>query len=129
MDICELSNLLELVKQEHSQIARYDGVFATGDFGDVLFDYGRGFLDVTVSSIVDTYNKETKEMRLQPLVAISTIDDGVWQAFTVESMSQKDANQLVDDIYSKWEWKYQLPSEQEMNEFLSQFKMWGENTG
>ena len=129
MDIYEIAKLLGLVKKEHPQIARYEGVFTTGDFGDVLFDYGRGLLDVTVSSIVDTYNKETKEMRLLPLVAISTIDDGVWQAFTGESMSQKDANQLVDDIYSKWEWKYQLPSEQEMNEFLRQFKMWGENTG
>ena len=129
MEIYEISNLLGLVKQEHSKIAIYDGVFTTGDFGDVLFDYGRGLLNVTVSSIVDTYNKKTKEMRLLPFVAISTIDDGVWQAFRVEPMSQVDANQLVEDIYAKWEWKYQLPSEQEMNEFLSQFKMWGENTG
>lgn len=129
MDIYEIEKLLGLVKKENATITKYEGTFTSGEFGEVLFDYNRGLLEVQISSTVESYNKETNEFRLLPLVAISTIDDGVWQAFTVESMSQADANQLVEDIYTKWEWKYQLPSEKEMNEFLRQFKMWGENTG
>jgi hypothetical protein len=129
MDIYEIVKLLGLEKKDHPKITSYKGTFTSGEFANVLFDYGRGLLHVSLTSTVEQYNKETKEFRLLPMVAISTADDGCWQAFPVEAMSQADANQLVEDIYSKWEWKYQLPSEQEMNEFLSQFKMWGENTG
>lgn len=129
MHIYEFEKLLGFVKNDHPKITSYDGTFTSGEFVNALWDYNSGILYVSITSIVDTYNKETKELRLMPLVAISTIDDGVWQAFTVESMSHVDANQLIEDIYAQWKWKYQLPSEQEMNEFLSQFKMWGENTG
>jgi hypothetical protein len=129
MEIYEIIKLLGLVKKKQPQIVSYEGVFISGEFVNVLFDYEVGLLHVTVSSIVDTYDEKIKEFRFIPQVAISTADDGCWQAFTVEAMSQEDANQLIEDIYAKWEWKYQLPSEQEMNEFLSQFKMWGENTG
>lgn len=129
MHIYEVGKLLGFEKKDHPKITSYKGTFTSGKFGNVLFDYGRGLLHVSLTSTVEEYNKKTKEFRLQPVVAISTIDDGAWQAFRVESMPQGDANQLIEDIYAKWEWKYQLPSEQEMNEFLSQFEMWGQNTG
>jgi hypothetical protein len=127
--IYEIIKLLGLVKKKQPHIVSYEGVFTSGEFVNVLFDYDVGLLHVTVSSIVDTYDEKIKEFRFIPQVSISTVDDGVWQAFAVEAMSQEDANKLVEDIYAKWDWKYHLPSEQEMNEFLSQFKMWGEYTG
>lgn len=128
MEIYEIYKLLGLVKKEHPQLAAYEGTFTSGEFANVLFDYDVGLLHVDLSSTLDTYDKKTKEFRFIPTVSISTANESGWQAWTVESMSKEDANQLIEDIYAKWEWKYQLPSEYEMNEFLSQFKMWGKYT-
>jgi hypothetical protein len=60
---------------------------------------------------------------------VSTVDDGSWFASTVDTTSLDEANEAVDKLYTEWPWETKLPSEEELNEFLCHFKMWGKNSG
>ena len=107
-----------LHKIEQEGYYGYHGVVCSGDFSsEGLPDYGRGILELHIR-ISDC------EICHQG-VAISTIDDGVWQ-------SSGDVDKAkIDAIAKKFTEEYGqvLPSEKEFNEFLRPFGLWGVNTG
>jgi len=123
MDIWEIKEKMGLKAQDHPTMLRFIGVFSTGDMGPALFDYDAGILSVR---IVPSFCGEDKWI---PMVSITTIDDGGWQAFHPNTMSLGEANSIIVKIFQAWEWKTKLPSEKELNEFLMPFGLWGECTG
>lgn len=122
-----IANYLGFVEHNHPTIHKFDGVFIAGKFEEVLYSYERGLLNVTISLIVAEKTKD--KLLYTPFLAVSTIDDGTWQAFHPVVMTLEDANQVVKNIYDNWEWKYVLPDEGEFNEFLMKFGLMGSYTG
>lgn len=123
-NIWNVKDQLGLKKQDHPIINLYCGVFSTGDF-DALYDYDAGLLQVSFTVVKQSQG----EKGFCPLIAISTIDDGVWQAFAPNCMGLDECNQLIEKIANAWPWKTKLPSEKEINDFIMHFGMWGKYTG
>lgn len=122
-----ITEQLGLVQEEHPKIQKYNGVFIAGEFENAIYSYQRGLLGVTISVIVA--EKNDNKILYTPFLAISTIDDGTWQAFHPVQMPLNEANEIVKNVFDNWEWKYVLPSETEFNEFLMKFGMMGSYTG
>ena len=106
---------------------KWEGVYGTGDF-DNLFDYNAGLLKVFVSVSPES----TKLDKWVVMFGISTIDDGVWQAFNI-AMSKDDAFKKATDVaegFIKFQDRSKvLPTEKELNDFLMSYGLWGEYTG
>ena len=93
----------------------YSAVLATGEFGKCLHDYDAGILFVEV--------RHTSDLA----VIVSTMDDGVWQGFAKVALSPKDAHDLCREIENTWGGT--LPHEEDFNALLSNYGIWGMNTG
>ena len=111
----------------HPEMKRYEGTFSTGEF-DGMYDYGAGILGVVIGLTYATM-EEVKAKQGLVFLNVYTIDDGGWQASTVKSVPQEEANKIVEQIVEAWEWETKLPTAKELNEFLQKFAMWGEYTG
>jgi hypothetical protein len=97
----------------------YKAFFLKGSF-DGNFDYGRGILQVSIYLTIVGKN------RYSGLVAITNIDDGVWQAVGVD-VTNDLAKSLIIEVFEPMGGI--LPTEKELNEKLMQFGLWGEFTG
>lgn len=129
-EIHELMGLKEHESKPHGiETTDYKGTFCTGGFGDTLFDYAAGLLYVGIVSTV--LKKEGGNFIYQPLIYISTVDDGVWHASTSHGMTLEESNKKVKEIAEAWikEYKTVLPTEKELNDFLMPFGLWGLYTG
>lgn len=93
---------------------RYEGIFCTGRFEGV-HDYNKGFLKVKVSNPID---------RSQPTLTITSVDDGVWNAY-MKSSNPIDLAQFVKDF--KDTFGVILPPARELNAFLAKYNMYGIN--
>lgn len=125
-DIMELESLFGLKKV----FTGYKGIYLSGDFNGVN-DNGRGLLNV---SIFVTLSNNFQEIEWTPLLSISTIDDSVWQALGSKNYKlKKDAEEEVEKIaklfLEKMGKSLKLPRETILNEWLSDLKMSGKNTG
>lgn len=109
-----------------SERTQYRGFFVAGEFTNALFDYDAGIFQMQIVS----YPLFVERM-YEPFMTISTVDDGAWQADTQNMMSLDKSNQIVEQIADKWpiKWASKLPSEDELNKFLSNFGMFGKFTG
>jgi hypothetical protein len=103
----------------------YTGVFTTGNF-EAIFDYDAGLLKVGIS-ITPCMERGSKNWH--PIVSISTIDDGVWQAIHVLNFTMQECIDQIEKIHKEWLWKYKLPTEKELNFFLMRYGLFGEYTG
>lgn len=95
----------------------YEGTLATGDFKGV-FDYDRGLLSVRIGQHIKF-----------PLtkISISTIDDGVWQGSSNNVFIGDEIDSLAKNFIE--EFGIRLPSEEELNNFLREYGIYGVNTG
>jgi hypothetical protein len=104
------------------------GTYTTGDF-DALHDYERGLLYVKISPTMVAHPGVYSIM-----FSISTIDDGVWQAYDpVADLTKEEAEKRVDEVAKAFlehmQRSLKLPSEEELNKWLIPMKLWGEYTG
>lgn len=115
MTINEIHDAMGFKPILQSGVYGFEGVLATGEF-KALSDYGAGILHVSI---------RVNRPGLHSGVAISTIDDGVWQ--TSGDVTKED----IDNIYKRWAlyWGYILPSEHMVNELLREFGLFGMYTG
>lgn len=95
---------------------KWGGVVATGKF-EGINDYNTGILYI---SIYKNFNSA-----MHSGVSIITIDDGVWQ--TSGEITNENVEIIAQSFISKF--GQVLPSEQELNEFLMPYGLWGVNTG
>lgn len=117
MDIWQIRNELGLKKYNDPNTKDgygYKGVVSTGDF-TCIGDYGVGLLCVSI--------KNPTELKY-PIITITTIDDGVWQGYGNKII---DVNELVEKFDKNFGVK--LPSENELNDFLSTYGIFGQYTG
>lgn len=115
-EICDLLGLQ--IKSNNERICA-EGVLSTGEFGKTLFDYGRGLLEVTIYY--------SNYLNPDLVISISTIDDGVWQAYAMEPLSKKQVDIIFKEL--KEQYPYKLPSEEELNSFLKTYGVYGTYTG
>lgn len=114
-DIWQLEAIVKEFATFTKQDGKYTAVFLTGDF-DALFDYGRGILQVEI--YVSTNHSG--------IIAISTIDDGVWQAYG-PPITEDVAQQIIEIFKSFGGFK--LPTEAKLNAALQTIHMYGTYTG
>lgn len=119
-NIWEIEKMMGLKKVEsphHTGGFFYEGTMSTGDFNGVD-DYNRGLLSLKIF-----------QHPLYPTckVSISTIDDGMWQGYSDEIFTGEQIEALALDIIK--EYGIRLPSEEEFNKFLNQYKIHGIYTG
>ncbi|MGB3945285.1 MAG: hypothetical protein WBK76_00395 [Candidatus Saccharimonadales bacterium] len=111
---------------EKCEDGSYTGTYTTGQF-DQLHDYDCGLLQVKIG-VVNIRNTR------RVLFSISTIDDGVWQAWDAKTdYTKEEAQQRVEEIANTFSQRMngslKLPTEKVLNEWLSHIKLWGEYTG
>jgi hypothetical protein len=99
-------------------------IVATGDF-DGNFDYGWGLMVVYIGVYTDRVNKE-KDIHCVSM-PILNVDDGIWRAVSKNFDNREDAQSLADAVAKEFinTFGYRLPSENELNEFLRPFGMYG----
>ena len=117
MDIWQIRNELGLKKYNEPNTKDgygYKGVVSTGDF-TCIGDYGVGLLCVNI--------KNPTELKY-PIITITTVDDGVWQGYGNKTI---DVDELVENFDKNFGVK--LPSENELNDFLSAYGIFGQYTG
>lgn len=114
MTIHDLHNIIKAESKFIKIGNTYNAIFKTGKLE--LFDYGAGLLQVTIY---------LKNGNYSGLIAISTIDDGVWQSWG-EPITDEKAQKIIKvfDTYNGL-----LPNEDQINNDLKQFEIWGQNTG
>lgn len=101
----------------------------TGPFRGTL-DYGRGLLQVNVSTHHLDRDNETATFRLH----LTNIDDGSWLA-TREFENIEVANIFFDEFMEFWEKEVDgeygmvLPTEEQLNEIIRRKKLWGQCEG
>jgi len=123
MNIWDVEGQLGLKKTKRG----WEGTYTTGSF-DALHDYDRGLLYVSICSpISDILGRFTV------LLSISTIDDGVWQAFDPGNYSIEEAEErgemVAKTFLEHMGRSLKLPTEAELNKWLMPLKLWGEYTG
>lgn len=117
MDIWQIKNELGLKKYNETYLKDgdgygYKGVVSTGDF-TCIGDYGIGLLQIDI-----------KNHLKYSMVVITTIDDGVWQGYGNKNID-------VDKIAKEFDENFgvKLPTEKELNDFLSDYGIFGQYTG
>jgi hypothetical protein len=127
-DIWEIIKLLGFKDSSWNGRCSFAGVFALGDFEE-LYDYHAGLVTARIST--GWHSDFADKASYIPCFSISTVDDGVWQAFTSTTMSVKDSNKVVMQVINNWpiEWTTKLPTEKLLNDYLMQFGMLGKYTG
>lgn len=120
----EIESKLGFKKRNINNQILYEGIFVTGDFIKTLYDYGSGFLFVTISWTIGE-----KEDMYVPFVTIGTVDDETWRAFGNVDMSLESVRQETESIVRGWICRYILPSEEELNEYLKKFNLKGNYDG
>jgi hypothetical protein len=114
MTIHELNDIIKAESKFIKIGNTYTTIFKTGKFD--FHDYGTGLLQVTIF---------LKSANYSGLVAISTIDDGVWQSWG-EPIDEEKALAIIK-VFDKYNGL--LPNEDQINNDLKQFGIWGQNTG
>jgi len=138
MDIYSIHNEMGLEKKIHksdlNNIWKWSGVYSTGDF-EGLFDYDAGILEVGIS-MTKSMTKHISYPAYTIMFHINTIDDGAWDACDrKEDYTEEEARNRMNEIaeafisFMKEACGLKLPCEKDLNDFLSKFKLWGENTG
>ena len=117
MDIWQIRNELGLKKYNDTRLKDgygYKGVVSTGNF-TCIGDYGIGLLQINI--------KNQNDLKY-PIVVITTIDDGVWQGYGNKNID-------VDKIAKNFDENFgvKLPTEKELNDFLSDYGIFGQYTG
>lgn len=121
-NIWEVENMLGLKKIESPYYVGgfyYEGVMVTGEFKGIC-DYNRGIVNVKIGEHKYPGVNKTK-------ISITTIDDGVWQGFSDKTFTSDEIKNIVKEFMNKW--RFVLPSESKLNEFLNKFNIHGLNTG
>lgn len=110
----ELYNAAAIFKpitdQKTGKVHRYEAIFKTGQFEGV-YDYRAGIL------LVSIYPSG---------VSISTVDDGVWQAFAAQGNTQIYCDKLLE-LFNTFDGV--LPIESDLNELLEPIGLYGCFTG
>lgn len=96
--------------QRTGELYRYDAIFKTGQFEGV-YDYRAGILRISI---------------YRSGVSISTIDDGVWQAFASQGNTEIYFDKLLEVFNSL---NGVLPTESELNNLLEPIGLYGICTG
>ncbi len=122
-NIHDIAKLLGLKEDNEN----YYGTYITGDFNGI-FDYDRGLLHISITS---TYSGQ---FMYNVMFCISTIDDGVWQAWDSKcDYSLVGAEYRVKEIAEHFMGHMgrglKLPTEKILNEWLMEKSMWGTFTG
>lgn len=122
MDIGMVRDFLKDLAKFKQDVNDYciSAIWLTGQFS--LFDYGAGLLNVS-------FYAKRENLYYQGVISISTIDDGVWQAYheDVNFFTKEKCREIADDMYETF--KGILPTEEKLNEFLSKYKVFGVHTG
>lgn len=116
-DVANLMGFRKVESIHHVGGYYYSGVFATGDF-KAIDDYNTGVVQVRIMQAV---------VKGFAQVVISTIDDGVWQAYSNPTLKSQDIDNIVKDIRD--EYGLVLPTEKEFNSLLSKYGLYGTYTG
>lgn len=117
MTIHEIRKELGLKFLNHINIIA-EGVYSTDEF-DGNYDYGVGLL------LVKFRHSDTLNPTL--VMTITTIDDGVWQAYSNKQFDKNDVTNIAN-MFSK-EFETKLPSEKELNLFFKPYGVFGTYTG
>ncbi len=92
----------------------YRGVLATGNL-TTIGDYGVGLLCMNIKNPIELK---------YPIITITTIDDGVWQGYGNKFINVEElAKQFTKNF------GLMLPTEKELNDFLSTYNIYGSYTG
>lgn len=94
----------------------YQGVVLKGSF-DGLFDYNRGIYTLRIHKWKEGH---------QIILSLSTIDDGVWSA-EADDFKEENVKKLAEDFIETY--GYILPTENEFNQFLRKYGLYGMYTG
>ena len=114
--ISDLHNSLGVRKiKEHE----YLGIVATGDF-EGIYDYARGFLSL---SIRVSWHYDTNTWHA--VVHIGCVDDGDWSAWG-EPHTKEDSEKIVEEIHKGLKSFKILPTEEELNNHLAKYKLFGQ---
>lgn len=95
----------------------YSGVFSSGEMRNVICDYNCGLLVLKIGNHISTYNNNLK-------LIISTIDDGVWQAYGNKDV---DLDFFVNNFHNTF--GTILPNENDLNKFLEYYGIYGQYIG
>lgn len=120
----DIESKLGFIKKMNKNQIIYEAVLVSGEFIKTLYDYGAGFLFVTVSWTIGE-----KEGMYVPFISITTIDDESWDAHGNVDMSLEHVKKEVDKIVKNWIWRIVLPTEDELNEYLKQYGLIGKYNG
>jgi hypothetical protein len=121
-----LSELMELHEGPAApHCLHYCKMVQTGPFN--LFDYGRGFLEISVRSM-PIGGKEDQRGKYQVRIYIMTVDDGGWGAWSTTTTLDK-ANATVKKVRDLIEGMVVLPTEEKLNEMLIPLGLYGVNEG
>jgi hypothetical protein len=106
---------------------RHQRICAQGDFRGT-FDYNRGLLVVSIGVYG---NSEMTPVTYSTCMSIWNIDDGSWRAESKHFDTIGEAQELADRVSDEFEDKIRtkLPSEEDLNEFLRPFGMYGHSEG
>ena len=107
--------LLEAKKFVRVNPRTWSAVFPTGKFEGV-YDYGAGVVEVSV---------HLKHNDHKGVVSISTVDDGIWQAFSQTPIDEELAEKIIT-VFNQYG---VLPSEEELNNALAPLGLYGMCTG
>jgi hypothetical protein len=99
-----------ITNQRTGELHRYDAIFKTGQF-DGVYDYDAGILQISI---------------YRSGVSISTIDGGVWRAFTSQGNTEIYFDKLLQVFNSL---NGVLPTESELNKLLEPIGLYGCFTG
>ena len=119
MKINEIENLLGLRQvEDFNDKPNFEGVLISGEFNLTLFDYNTGMLYVNIGN---------RNPNAKMIMTISTIDDGVWQAFYSGDVNSFDFKLFATKFTESY--GNVLPTENQLNAFLETFNAYGLYTG
>jgi len=107
--------LLEAKKFVQVNPRTWSAVFLTGQFNGV-YDYGAGIVEVSIHLQYNDY---------EGVVSISTVDDGMWQAFSQAPIDEELAKKIIE-VFNQYT---ALPTEEELNNALAPLGLYGMCTG
>ena len=137
LNIDELSQNLGLEKKTPFN---YEGVYVTGDF-DAICDCDVGLLNVSISAsgckvknseVLYGCKVKNGEVLYTICFTISTVDDGLWVAQCMRGDYSTEEVQVQLSVLSQAFLDFMgdvkvLPTEKELNKFLSVYQMCGKN--